>query len=125
MSRKRKAGKLPGHPYSERIRARIWVTGSDAGYLGVGKVTLLERIGEYGSISRAAKSMDMSYKRAWQLVEEMNALTDQPLVAKETGGRGGGGAEVTDKGRAAIRLYRELEDRLADFLGEQSRGVDL
>ena len=125
MTRHKKPGKMPGHAYSERIRARVWITGENGGYLGVGKVMLLERIEEYGSISRAAKSLQMSYKRAWQLVEEMNGLGAEALVDKEAGGRGGGGARVTEKGQSAVRQYRELEKRLARFLEKESEAIEL
>lgn len=120
----RKAKKIPGHSYSDRIRARIWISGQDEAYLGVGKITLLELIQEFGSISQAAKAMDMSYKRAWSLVDEMNRMTDRPLVEKEAGGKGGGGARVTAKGEEAIRLYRGLESRLAAFLQHESEQID-
>ncbi|MDD3609778.1 MAG: LysR family transcriptional regulator [Halothiobacillaceae bacterium] len=116
--------RLPGHAYSERIRARFWVMGRNDIFLGVGKVTLLELIDQLGSISQAAKAMDMSYKRAWTLVEEMNALCDTPLVTKATGGAGGGHASLTDKGRAAIALYRRLETELESFLRNQSEQID-
>ena len=62
------------------------------GRLGPGKVDLLENIAAFGSISAAARGMDMSYKRAWDLVEEMNRLFPTPLVAAKTGGKKGGGA---------------------------------
>jgi len=117
--------KLPGGAYSERIRARIWVTGSKEGYLGVGKVRLLEEIDRAGSISQAAKTMGMSYKRAWTLVEDMNALGKQPLVDKGAGGAGGGHARLTEAGRKAVALYRRLERNLEEFLKSQSKEIDL
>ena len=79
------------------------------GRVGPGKVELLERIGEYGSISAAGRSMKMSYKRAWELVSDINQSFEEPLVTAQTGGRAGGGAALTDRGVELIRHYRAIE----------------
>jgi molybdate transport system regulatory protein len=72
--------------------------------LGPGKVALLESLAEAGSIGEAAKRMGMSYMRAWSMVKTM-----KPLVSAARGGKGGGGAKLTDAGREAVRLYRRME----------------
>ena len=77
--------------------------------LGPGKAELLEQIAKLGSIAAAARAMDMSYKRAWGLVEEMNAAFAGPVVASQRGGAGHGGAAVTDVGLAVILHFRSLE----------------
>ncbi|MEZ5782790.1 MAG: LysR family transcriptional regulator [Rhizobiaceae bacterium] len=79
------------------------------GRLGPGKVDLLENIAAFGSISAAARGMDMSYKRAWDLVEEMNRLFPTPLVAAKTGGKKGGGAELTPAGLSVVTRFRAIE----------------
>ena len=79
--------------------------------LGPGKADLLEKIGETGSIAAAGRAMGMSYKRAWLLVETMNAIFAEPLVASSRGGSAGGGAELTQTGRKVLSLYRALENR--------------
>ena len=79
------------------------------GRLGPGKVALLERIAREGSISAAGRSMNMSYKRAWELVTEINRSFEEPLVNAQTGGRAGGGAVLTERGRELIRHYRAIE----------------
>ena len=76
--------------------------------LGPGKAELLERIAETGSISAAGRQMDMSYRRAWSLVEEMNTAFRDPLVQGARGGKGGGGAVVTETGQTVLALYRHL-----------------
>lgn len=76
--------------------------------LGPGKADLLEGILETGSISAAGRRMRMSYKRAWQLVEELNGLFDVPLVAASKGGPGGGGAELTKAGADVLMRYRRM-----------------
>jgi molybdate transport system regulatory protein len=81
----------------------------DEGRLGPGKVMLLERIAQEGSISAAGRSMNMSYKRAWELVAEINRSFEEPLVTAQTGGRSGGGAALTERGQELIRHYRAIE----------------
>ena len=77
--------------------------------LGPGKVQLLELIAETGSISAAGRAMEMSYRRAWNLVDELNGMFRQPLVAAKPGGSNGGGATVTEFGSDVIRRYRAIE----------------
>jgi molybdate transport system regulatory protein len=78
--------------------------------LGPGKVELLEALGKTGSITAAAKSMNMSYMRAWTLIRTMNACFKEPLVLAIHGGpRGGGGATLTPTGRKALALYRRMD----------------
>jgi molybdate transport system regulatory protein len=90
-----------------RLRLRI-LFGEDA-MLGPGKAELLEGIRETGSIAAAGRRMRMSYKRAWMLVEEMNAAFAAPLVSSARGGQGGGGAHLTETGEEVLRLYRIVE----------------
>lgn len=77
--------------------------------IGPGKIRLLEAIADTGSISAAGRSLGMSYRRAWLLVDEINRTFAQPAVAGQTGGSGGGGTALTDWGRELVALYRGLE----------------
>lgn len=77
--------------------------------LGPGKAALLEGIARTGSISAAGRELGMSYKRAWMLVEALNAMFRAPLVESARGGPRGGGAALTDTGRQVLALYREIE----------------
>lgn len=79
------------------------------GRLGPGKVALLEQIAATGSISAAARAMEMSYKRAWDLVEELKEIFGKPLVAAKTGGKRGGGAELTAAGEQVVSRFRDME----------------
>ncbi len=88
--------------------------------LGPGKAELLERIRDTGSISAAGRAMAMSYKRAWSLVEEMNAAFRTPLVDSTRGGPGGGGARLTEAGAAVVQHYRAIETATA-----QAAAVDV
>lgn len=76
--------------------------------MGPGKAELLDAIMQLGSISAAAKSMHMSYRRAWELVDVMNNAFQEPLVASSPGGAHGGGAVVTDYGQHILKTYRDL-----------------
>ena len=86
----------------------------DNAMVGPGKAELLEHIRETGSISAAGRSMGMSYKRAWMLVEELNAAFSSPLVASARGGPGGGGAHLTATGEQVLALFREIERKARD-----------
>jgi len=81
--------------------------------MGPGKAELVERIEATGSISAAARAMGMSYRRAWQLVEAVNASFRDAVVVKAVGGSKGGGAQVTPYGRALVRRYRAMERKAA------------
>jgi len=90
--------------------------------IGPGRADLLEAIRRSGSISAAARDLGMSYRRAWLLVDATNRSFRRPLVARATGGRGGGGARLTAQGEAALRLYRAIERKAARSVrGELTR----
>ena len=120
MAELEKVIKLPAEDYSNRIRARFWITGEDSNYVGIGRVQLLENIEKYGSINSAAKSMGMSYKKAWKLIEELNQVSDKPFVVKSQGGKSGGGTALTDEGRAMVVKFRQFEQELIAFLQKAS-----
>lgn len=82
--------------------------------LGPGKADLLERIRDTGSIAAAGRSMSMSYKRAWMLVEQMNKAFRDPLVVSTRGGQKGGGATLTATGADVLANYRKLEEIMAE-----------
>lgn len=100
---------------------RIWIDGPEGTFVGYGRIVLLERIREYGSITKAARSMDMSYRHAWELVDSMNRQAVRPFVEAVTGGRGGGGARLTDDGEAAIRLFWKFYADLQIFLKREQK----
>ena len=98
----------PGHQLSIRIDL------ATGGRIGPGKVALLEAIGETGSISAAGRAMKMSYRRAWQLVEDLNRNLGNPVVETAAGGAGGGGARLTEAGRTLVQQYRAVERAASD-----------
>ncbi|MEP9349200.1 winged helix-turn-helix domain-containing protein [Xanthobacter sp. KR7-225] len=77
--------------------------------IGPGKIELLEKIAAFGSISAAGRAMDMSYRRAWELVEDLNRTFESPVVSAQTGGKRGGGAVLTPFGLSVVARYRAIE----------------
>ena len=90
-------------------RFRLRVTTGDTIAIGPGKIDLLEAIAETQSITAAAKSIGMSYRRAWMLVDQLNATLHQPAVASAKGGEHGGGSRLTAVGEDLIARYRRIE----------------
>ena len=90
-------------------KTRIRILFGSAFAIGPGKADLLQAIERTGSISAAARSMGMSYRRAWLLIDTMNQCFREPVVDTATGGKGGGGAQITPFGKAAIRCYRAMD----------------
>jgi molybdate transport system regulatory protein len=110
---------------AHRLRSRLEVDTEFGSFLGDTRISLLEAIEQHGSISQAAKAVPLSYKAAWDAVDAMNNLADQPLVLRSTGGKNGGGTLLTDYGRKVVALYRALEaeyqmalDRLSASMNE-------
>lgn len=95
--------------------------------LGPGKVQLLEMIAEHGSISAAGRALGMSYRRAWMLVEAINAGFGQPVVEAQIGGRSGGGARLSAFGLDVVAQYRGIERAAAaaaaPFLARLAAGI--
>jgi molybdate transport system regulatory protein len=91
------------------VRFRMRIRQGETVALGPGKVALLEAVREHGSISAAARSLDMSYRRAWLLMDELNRSLKAPAVVSGTGGQSGGGSALTPVGEEIVRLYREIE----------------
>jgi molybdate transport system regulatory protein len=96
-----------------KILFRLRVVAGKEIAIGPGKVDLLEAIRATGSITAAAKTLGMSYRRAWLLVDTMNRCFNTPLVATEAGGASGGGAELTAVGVEVVQRYRSIEAKAA------------
>ena len=91
--------------------------------IGPGKIALLEAIRSTGSISAAARSIGMSYRRAWLLVDEINHSLREPAVTAATGGQHGGGAVVTPVGEKVVNLYRSIETQARAAAGGEFRAI--
>ena len=95
----------------------------DQDRIGPGKIVLLEKIREFGSISAAGRAMDMSYKRAWDLVDEINRICRQAAVERQTGGKNGGGAALTPFGISLVARYRKIEREAASAVRKELLGL--
>ena len=104
-------------------RPRFRVMAGSLIALGPGKVDLLEAIEREGSISQAARSMELSYRRAWDMVETMNQCFKKPLVKSVTGGSKGGGAQLTDSGKKMIVLFRSMEKQAETAMDENWQSI--
>lgn len=119
---------MASHPASKLV-GNLSVETQFGAYLGATRIRLLECIDQYGSISKATKAVPISYKAAWDAIDAMNNLAEQPLVHRATGGKNGGGTTLTDYGRKIVALYRAMEqeyqhtlDRLAGRLNQLEGG---
>jgi molybdate transport system regulatory protein len=90
-------------------KVRFRIDFGDACSIGPGKVDLLQAIGATGSLSQAGRYLGMSYRRAWLLLDSLNSSFGEPVVATTTGGKSGGGAQLTSFGEALVSAYRDLE----------------
>lgn len=97
------------------VDGSIWIQKDNRGFIGKGRIELLQNIQIYGSISKAAKEMKMSYKAAWDSVDIMNKLSNKPLVTKVTGGKGGGGTVITAYAKELIKAYQEVSSLYQNY----------
>ena len=108
-----------------KLNGRVWIETASGKVLGHGRIELLERIHASGSIRQAALQMKMSYKQAWDLIHHINKNFTEPMVISHRGGKGGGKAEVTQKGLKAIAQFHVLQEKLNEFLTMHVSDLDL
>ncbi len=99
-----------------KIDGRFWLTKEGKNFLGSGRIELLERIDRSGSIHAAAKEMKMSYKAAWERINGMNEIADQPIITRTKGGRGGGGTVLTPYAHELIATFHRLNELHRQFI---------
>lgn len=107
-----------------KIKSRIWIEIDGEVMLGEGRVSLLKAIGETGSLSKAAKELNMSYKKAWRLIDSVNKKAASPVIISSIGGQGGGGATLTDYGKQLITAFDEINQNCWDFLDQQTEKIE-
>jgi molybdate transport system regulatory protein len=105
------------------VRGTLWIECDNERFFGPGRVELLQRIDETGSIRRAAADMGMSYKKAWEMVSAVNKQAVRPLVVPKVGGEKGGGSVLTDEARELIAFHAQLRERFLAFLEEETKDL--
>lgn len=109
----------------KQFRLRCWIDIDGVKFFGPGRAELLGLIESEGSISKAAKPMVMSYKKAWDMVDEMNTMGKQPLLSLRKGGEKGGGAELTETGKKIVERYHALIAKLDSVIAKESELLKL
>ncbi len=106
-----------------KIKSRIWIELDGEEFLGEGKVKLLKAIDNTGSLSKAAKTMKISYKKAWHLLDAVNNSAKKPVTVKSIGGKGGGGTKLTVYGKSLIVNFEEMNEKCWKFLDVQLENI--
>ncbi|APY12623.1 molybdenum transporter [Seonamhaeicola sp. S2-3] len=110
---------------SYKIKSRIWIENNNNVLLGQGRVQLLKAIETTGSLSKAAKSLNISYKKAWRLLDSVNKSAKKPVTINSIGGKGGGGAELTPYGKSLINAFDDINKSCWEFLDQQVEKIKL
>ncbi len=106
------------------VKGTVWIEAPGGLKMGKGRASLLQQIEETGSIAEAARLLDMSYKKAWSMVKELNESSPLPLVEKKNGGRNGGGAVLTPEGRKALAAFWHVFQQFQRFKQSASQTLN-
>lgn len=107
-----------------KIKSRIWIETGDKVLIGEGRVHLLKAIDETGSLSKAAKSLQMSYKKAWTLINSVNKTAEKKVTINSIGGKGGGGTQLTPYGKSLVTAFDNINKKCWKYLGEQEQIIN-
>lgn len=102
-----------------KIKSKIWIEANDGILLSDGRVQLLKKIDETGSLNKAAKALKISYQKAWRLIDEVSKTTNQPLIETKIGGAKGGGTLLTPYGKSMVDIFEVINKDCWQFLDEQ------
>ncbi|MCR9227484.1 MAG: winged helix-turn-helix domain-containing protein [Flavobacteriaceae bacterium] len=105
---------------NKELKSRCWIDIDGKKFFGPGRAQLLTMIDKNGSLSKAAKEMGMSYRKAWAMVEDMNLRGQQPYVELHKGGTKGGGAELTETGKKALSTFQKMNDKITQIVQEHT-----
>lgn len=117
---KRKITASTARPKGIVADGRIWIKTSEGKLVGKGRIELMEKIKKFGSIRQAAADMQMSYRQAWQLIDDVNTKAKTPLVISQRGGAGGGKAVITPEGEKVIALFNAFNERFQKLLAAEA-----
>ncbi|TQI70475.1 molybdate transport system regulatory protein [Gramella sp. Hel_I_59] len=103
------------------IKVKCWIETSGDKFYGPGPHELLRNIKAEGSLSKAAEKMQLSYRKAWEMIRQLNMHSEQPLVILRKGGKTGGGAEVTMHAQEVMEAYNKLQQKLQEVTEEEKQ----
>ncbi|WP_366186967.1 winged helix-turn-helix domain-containing protein [Flavobacterium ovatum] len=108
-----------------KIKSKIWIETDEGILISEGRVKLLKLIAETGSLNKAAKAMELSYQKAWKLVDVSNKSAKHPLIATQVGGNKGGGTVLTPYGQSLIDAFESINANCWEFLDTEFKKYDL
>lgn len=108
----------------KKLHIRCWITLDQEKFFGPGRLELLGHIQSEGSLSKAARKMDMSYKKAWEMVNDLNNRGSKAYVLLKKGGEKGGGAEITEHAKKLIFRFEQLSEKLKKITEEEAEILD-
>ncbi len=108
-----------------RIKSKVWFEKDGELVFGTGKSLILKAVGETGSINKAAKKMDMSYRHAWSYIRSAEKRMGRPLLIKTKGGKKGGGAVLTDHAKDLLKKFEKLEQDVRIYTNKRHREIFL
>ena len=107
-----------------KICGSLWMECDGERFFGPGRVELLEKIEKTGSINIAAKEMEMSYNKAWEMINALNTQAQNPLVVTQAGGERGGGSVITEEAKQLIKYHQYLRERFLAFLEKETQNFN-
>lgn len=108
-----------------KIKSKIWIETDDGILISEGRIQLLKLIESTGSLNKASKQMNISYQKAWKLIDASNKAAKEPLIATQVGGNKGGGTVLTPYGKSLIESYEKINVACWEFLDEQLKQYSL
>lgn len=108
-----------------RIKSKIWIESDEGILISEGRIQLLKLIDSTGSLNKAAKEMNISYQKAWKLIDASNKASKEPLIATQVGGNKGGGTVLTPYGKSLIESFEAINVACWDFLDQQLKKYSL
>lgn len=106
------------HQY--HLKGRIWIEIDDKTFIGEGKAYLLKKAAELGSLRKASAELDISYRQAWNRINQMNKASDKPVIILQRGGKNGGVAQITEFGKEILNIFEKSQNEFRNFLNNQS-----
>ncbi len=107
-----------------KVKGRIWIEIDDKTFIGEGKAMLLEKTAELGSLRKAASDLNISYRKAWYSLNQMNKTAESPLITLKHGGKQGGIAEISAFGKEVLKKFKRLKMEFSAFLEEQTKPLN-